>query len=211
MESKPSSWPPAAGLSTANVPLKEAVLTTSASLRINAPAAAVFDAVCDVGRYGEWNTFCPKVTIHEQPNDAEDSSKLHIGTLFTFHVVMDSNKPTKATDTSLIITDISTPAHPSSYIPISVLESDQTYTADLSTVYRISWRVEGSFVSRGLRTERFHEVITLGENECEVRTWENQGGLLARTVRWLYKQTLDEKFLLWCTDLKKHCEQTPQS
>ena len=210
METGSSSWPPTAGLSTANVPLKEAVLTTSASARINAPAAVVFDAVREVGKYGEWNTWCPKVTIHKQPDDAGESSKLHTGTLFTFHVIMDSNKPTKATDTSLIITDMSTPAHPSSYIPTSVLENDETYTADLSKVYRISWRVEGSFVSRGLRTERFHEVITLADNECEVRTWENQGGLLARTVRWLYKQTLDEKFLLWCTDLKKYCERTPE-
>lgn len=199
-------WPPAAGLTTPNVPLRDAVLTTSASARINAPAALVFETVRDVTNYGEWNNFCPKVTIHSQPDDLPASAKLHTGTLFTLHVVMDSNKPTKETQIQLRVTDISTPSDTSSYIPTSVLEGDETYTTDLSKVYRISWKAEGGFVTRGLRTERFHEIIVLGENECEVRTWENQGGLLARSVRWLYKQTLMEKFQLWCDDLKKYCE-----
>jgi len=106
----------------------------------------------------------------------------------------------------LRITDISTPTSPSIYIPSSTLESEPTYTADLSTVYRISWKAEGGFASRGLRTERFHEIIVLGDDGCEVRTWENQGGVLAHTVKWFYKKVLMEKFQLWCEDLRAYCE-----
>lgn len=56
----------------------------------------------------------------------------------------------------------------------------------------------------GLRTERFHEVIILAEDQCEVRTWECFEGLLAWTVKWLYGETLMKKFAGWVRDLK--CE-----
>ncbi len=118
---------------------------------------------------------------------------------------MDASKPSKVTDTLLRVTDISTPEKQSGYVPTSLLE-DPTFTEDLSRVYRISWTTEGGFVMRGLRSERFHEVVMLGEGECEVRTWECLGGVLARTVKWFYGQTLMEKFALWVRDLKAECE-----
>lgn len=119
---------------------------------------------------------------------------------------MDASKPEKDTPTQLRITDISTPDVPSDYISKEVLEEDPGYTADLSKVYRISWKGEGGFVSRGLHTERFHEIIMTGEGECEVRTWEVMDGVLARTVKWMFRKTLESKFELWCADLKKVSE-----
>ena len=202
------AWPPAAGLATVNVPRAAVILTSSASTRIPAPADEVFRIVRDVEHYGEWNNFCPRVTIHQQPEGKNDSM-LHKGTLFTFHVIMDEKKPKSETDTQLIVTDISTPDQPSDYVPKRLLE-DASFTADLSSVYRIGWKCEGGFASKGLRTERFHEIIVLGPSECEVRTWETQGGLLAHTVKWLYKKTLDAKFNLWCDDLKHCCERGSQ-
>ena len=202
-----AKWPPADGPTTVNVPRQQATLITCASIRINAPAELVWQVLLDVPNYGAWNNFCPKVTVHSQPDGTDANEKgLRKGTSFTFHVVMDSNKPTKETPTQLKVNDVSTPQNPSEYISAEALK-DPGYTADLSKVYRISWSCEGGFVSRGLKTERFHEIIVLGENECEVRTWENQGGMLASTVRWFYKKTLDEKFKLWCDDLKKYSEQ----
>ena len=203
-----SAWPPSSGLTTVNVPRKDIILTSSASVRIHADASTVFEALVDVSNYGQWNTFCPRVTVHSQPDGvpAEDSHKLHVGTSFTFYVIMNSSKPQSETPTQLKVTDISTPSTPSSYIPASTLEAEGSFTADLGKVYRISWKCEGGFVSKGLRTERFHEVIAISDKECEVRTWECQGGLLARTVKWMYKDTLMEKFKLWCDDLKKYCE-----
>ena len=199
------SWPPSSGLTTVNVPREAAVLTTSASVRVSAPANVVFDAVLKAAEYGQWNTFAPKVVIHNQPNGEEDG-QLHAGTLFTLHVVMDEKKPQSFTPTQLIVTDISTPEHPSDYVAKDLRERNDSFTADLKSVYSIGWKCEGGFASKGLRTERFHEVVSLGPNECEVRTWECQGGVLAYTVRWLYKKTLEGKFQLWCNDLKKFCE-----
>jgi hypothetical protein len=200
-----TSWPPTSGLTTVNVSREAAVITTAASARIAAPADLVFKTVLKVGDYGQWNSFCPNVTIHNQGSD-ENDGELHTATMFTFHVIMDEKKPKSATPTQLIVTDISTPDYPSGYIGADVLESEETFTADLKKVYRISWKCEGGFASKGLKTERFHEVIALGPNECEVRTWENQAGVLAYTVRWLYKKTLEVKFQLWCDDLKQFCE-----
>ena len=124
---------------------------------------------------------------------------------------MDSKKPESYTDTQLRVTDISTPESPSAYIPQDTLDSDPALYADLSSVYRISWTTEGGFVARGLKSERYHEIIVLGENECEVRTWECQGGPLARAVKWMYKDTLQKKFAEWCEDLKKGAEAAYQS
>lgn len=200
-----TSWPPANGLTTINVSREAATLTTAASARIEAPASSVFDTLLDVKNYSKWNSFCPKVTIHRQPDD-ENDQRLHAGTLFTLHVIMNSQKPQSETPTKLLVTDVSTPDHPSGYIESRMLENEDSFTADLRSVYRISWKCEGGFASKGLKTERFHEIISLSPNGCEVRTWENQGGVLAHTVRWMYKKTLEEKFQLWCDDLKKFCE-----
>ncbi|KAK5689966.1 hypothetical protein LTR17_026092 [Elasticomyces elasticus] len=198
-----TTWPPKAGLSTVNVPRKDGILPVYASIRINAPAQDVFAVLLNVSDYGKWNTFCPEVKIQGQ-----DTQKLQPDTPFTFYVVMNSSKPDSRTETGLRVSDISTPSSPSTYVSQSTLETDGSWTADLQKTYRVAWKSEGGFVAKGLRSERFHEVIVLGENECEVRTWEVMGGVLAHTVKWMYKQTLMDKFELWCKDLKKYCERT---
>jgi hypothetical protein len=147
-------------------------MTTFGSIRIGASASEVFDTILNVGDFEKWNTWVPKVTIQWQPDDAKDDSKLHLGTNFTFLVIMNANKPQSETPTQLKVTDISTPSSPSSYISTELLENDGSFTPDLSKVYRVGWKCEGGFVAMGLKTERFHEVIILNENECEVRTWE---------------------------------------
>jgi hypothetical protein len=206
----PSSdpWPPPEGLSTVVVPRADAILTNTGSATIAAPAAFVFAIVRDTGTYPTWNTFVPRVTIHSQPEGTDPASTtLEKGTAMTFHAVMDSSKPGKAHATQLRVTDVSTPAQPTYYVPCTALDKDPTYTTFLNCVYRISWASEGGLVARGLRTERFHEVIVIDSENCEVRTWENHGGVLARTVKWLYQETLRVKFQEWCDDLKKYAEE----
>lgn len=198
-------WPPPTGLATPNVPATEAIITTYASAKIYAPASVVFEAVRSVWKYGAWNSFCPKVTIHSQPDGVEDFSKLHVGTEFTFHLIMDAKDPKSSRNVKLKVTDISTPDKKSEYFGKYVGEYDKSCTSDLRKVYRISWKAQTSVIT-SWSTERFHEIIVLGDHECEVRTWENQSGLLARTAGYWYKQTLQEKFQTWCQDLKKFCE-----
>jgi len=132
---------------------------------------------------------------------------LHLKTSFTFDVVMNAAKPTKVTPTQCRVTDVSTPENKSSYITPDLLKEDGTYGSDLARVYRIAWTTEGSFVARGLRTERFSEIIASKDGQsCEFRTWECQGGVLARAVKFTYGKALLTKFADWCGDLKKEAE-----
>ncbi|KAK5987851.1 hypothetical protein PT974_11985 [Cladobotryum mycophilum] len=207
-----ATWPPAQGLTTIHVPLQQTVLTLSASIIIDAPAALVWEILLNTGDYGEWNTWCPKITVHSQPDSVNPSddpqfNKLRKDTSFTLHVVMNSAQSSKVTLTQLRVTDISTPNDPGSYVPTELLGKDGLFTADLTKIYRVAWKGEGKYAMMGLRAERFHEIIILGEKSCEVRTWENQGGVPAYAVRWLYQKALDAKFLDWCNDLKKYSEQ----
>lgn len=165
-------------------------MTVSGSTRIKAPASQVFDAILNVGEFGKWNTFCPRVTVQQQPDGIVDAAKLQLGTKFTFHVIMNSEKPQSENAAALTVCDVSTPASPSGYVPTDVLEGEGSYTADLSTVYRVGWRNQDGLMSKALRAERFHEVIVLSERECEVRTWELQSGLLVYIVKALYQKTL---------------------
>ena len=204
------NWPPVNGLTTTIVPSKSAILSVYGSAHINAPATLVWQILRDTSAYPSWNTFCPRATIHAQPPSISSAEQhiLHQGTSFTFHVVMDASKPSNVTDTRLRVTDISTPTEPSDYIDQGNSRDEEvTYTLDLTKVYRISWTTEGGFVARGLRSERINEIIDLGSGKgCEVRTWENQGGILARAVKFYYKDVLMKKFQQWCTELKAEAE-----
>ena len=205
--SSATDWPPSRGLTTQIVPREAVVLPTHGSIEIDAPAALVWSLLLDTTTYSSWCSFSPRVTVRSQPETVDPQDlKLHRNTHFTFHVIMDSKKPNSITDTALRVTDISTPKSQSSYIPQTILDSEPTYSADLSTVYRVAWTVEGGFVARGLKSERFHEIILRGDDKCEVRTWECQGGPLARAVKWMYKDVLLQKFQQWCEDLKKEAE-----
>ncbi|KAG6991130.1 hypothetical protein G7Y79_00056g090110 [Physcia stellaris] len=206
-------WPPSNGLTTPIVPRSSAILSVYGSAHIAAPASLVWQVLRDTSGYPRWNTFVPRVTIHSQPQSADKSEKdkhlLRKDTSFTFHVVMDSSKPSKVTDIRARVTDVSTPEEPSDYVHQTLADrqdEEKTYTLDLRKVYRISWTTEGGFIARGLKCERFHEIIDLGEEGCEVRTWENQGGLLAYAVNYLYKDLFMRKFPEWCTELKVEAE-----
>jgi hypothetical protein len=205
------AWPPSSGLTTKIVPREKAVLQMSYSTVVHSPAALVFDTVLHVAEYRLWNTWVPSARILSQPIttepdlDPNDLSHMRIGSIMTFDVVMDPKKSNKINHTPLKVVDICTPSAPTSYISPEMLE-DPTFTADLSKVYRVSWTGHGGLSSLGMSLERFHEVIVLGENDCEVRTWEVMSGPLARIVKMMFQDTLKEKVALWCEDLKKRCE-----
>ncbi|KIW03770.1 uncharacterized protein PV09_05074 [Verruconis gallopava] len=201
-----SDWPPKEGLCTPTTPRSSGVLSLSASTTISAPASLVFTIIRETDKYPEWNQWCPRVTILSQPDgEHRDSKLLVLNTSYILHALMDTSKPSKDTPTQLRITDLSTPEAPKSDY-LGELLQDPTFTSDLSKVYRIAWKGEGSFLAIGLQTERFHEVIVLNENECEVRTWEVMSGPVAYTVKWMFKKNLEEKFKLWVSDLKKRAE-----
>jgi hypothetical protein len=210
------AWPPSIGLTTQIVPRKDAILQLSYSTTVSAPAPLVFDAILNVAEYPSWNTWVPSARILKNPTTSEpdldpnDFTHMRIGSIMTFDVVMDANKPNKVQPTPLRVVDICTPSAPTSYISPALLE-DPTFTADLSKAYRVSWTGHGGMYAFGLNLERFHEVIIIGENQCEVRSWEIMSGPLARVVKLMYQDTLMGKVKLWCEDLKKRCEKLAEA
>ncbi|RMZ71001.1 Polyketide cyclase dehydrase [Pyrenophora seminiperda CCB06] len=219
MSSNTVAWPPAEGLTTKLVPRTHAVLQLAHSTIIHAPAPLVFDALLNVAEYAKWNTFIPSVRIVSQPptrspespnnkDNERDRTHLRLGTTMIFDAVMDASKPTATTPSSLRIADISTPTSPSSYLSPSLL-ADPSFTADLSKVYRVSWVGNGGMMyalGAVMKVQRFHEVIVRGDAECEVRTWELMGGVLAYLVKMSFGAGLQGKFVTWCEELKAWCE-----
>lgn len=207
-------WPPEEGLCSPTVSRKDTILQTTGHCTVAAPASTVWAVLRDTAHYPDWNTFAPSVTILSQPDGNQSDATLHKNTRFILHVQMGQTVPGhgsgqggKRADTQLRVTDFSTPDEPSSYIDQETLENDPGYFADLSKLYRIAWTTEGLFVRLGVRSERFHEIIVLGPEECEVRTWECQGGVTARAVKWMFKDTLARGFQVWCDGLKKQSEE----
>ncbi|KAF1982490.1 hypothetical protein K402DRAFT_397568 [Aulographum hederae CBS 113979] len=214
------AWPPPTGLTTKAVPQSHAVVNLSASAKISASAHIVFTILTQTPTYPSWNTFVPRVTIHSQPADiSPDDDTLRLGTDFSFHVVMDERKPDSANMTRLAVTDLSTPEYPSSYLSPEFLDANPCFSpaSASSRIYRIGWTSspKAGLISYGLKAERFHEVIPLGEGECEVKTWECQGGPLAWAVKWMFGKVLERKFGEWCEGLKveseKRCAEIKES
>ena len=74
------------------------------------------------------------------------------------------------------------------------LAADPTYMTDLQSVYRVAWASDkNGMFDVGPVAERFHEVIVRGDEVCEVRNWECQGGLVAHMVKWIFGATLNQE------------------
>jgi hypothetical protein len=214
--SETAAWPPPNGVTSKIVPRDSAVLQISYSTAVRAPAPLVFDTILRAADYQAWNTWVPRAEILTQsssPERLEDQNvqdRMSIGCTMRFTVVMNADKPNDVTLTPLKVVDICTPSSPTSYLTPELLE-DQTFTADLSKVYRVSWTGNGGMYAFGMKLERFHEVIVTSESECEVRTWEIMSGILSRVVKLMYEDTLKSKVGLWCEDLKRYCEEMHKS
>ena len=105
------------------------------------------------------------------------------------------------------VTDVSTPGCVSGYVPKSILDESGSFFPNLSRVWRISWATNLEPVKLDIFTERFSEIIEVGDGAgCEYRTWENQGGPLAVQVKSVYQDLLNEDFELWAEGLKRESE-----
>ncbi|OJJ33940.1 hypothetical protein ASPWEDRAFT_184488 [Aspergillus wentii DTO 134E9] len=191
--------------STPNIAACDAVLHISSSAFIDTSSQKVWDNLIDTSTWPSWNTFCPRVTIREQPNSNPDTALspiLQHGTKMTFHVHMDpsSTKPQTEQAAVLVVTEFSPP------------------DADTHKPGRIVWAgdstAKGAFPASLLTAERVHEVVDIevqGEDGqmrkgTEVRNWEAQVGYLVYVVRWMYGTQLKKNFETWVRDLKGYVE-----
>ncbi|KAL1649043.1 hypothetical protein SLS61_006566 [Didymella pomorum] len=208
------TWPPKV-ITTPTVSAEHGVVSVTGKGSINAPASFVFDILLDTSTYPDWCTLVPRITVREQPASAvpptDDgvagvSHIIQPGTKLTLHAVM-GDPGSKESPSHMIVSDVSTPSSPSSYISAAALSASPVYTADLSRVFRVAWKGDKiDFIGKNMNVERFNEVIIKGEEQCEIHSWEVMGGILAHPVKWLYQKTLNRKFDEWCTGLKAYAE-----
>lgn len=185
--------------STTNIAASDAVLHIGSSTFIDAPSDEVWSILLDTSTWPSWNTFCPRVTIREQPGADHSSPVLQNGTRMTFHVRMDPTSESEQ-DAQLWVTEFD-PPDSSSDKPGRIM-----WAGDLAA--------KGSFPPWLLTAERVHELrdveveVEGGETKrmTEVRNWEAQVGYLVYVVRWMYGTVLQRNFETWVDDLKRFVE-----
>jgi hypothetical protein len=184
---------------TPTISASDAVSHVSGSTFIEAASIEIWDTLIDTSTWPLWNSFCPRVTIRQQPHSDSLSPVLQNGTKMTFHVRMGQSS-SKLTETHLVVTEFDPPS------------------ADDRKIGRIVWVLDhtakGTMPASILHAERVHEITALpveekaGEEKrgTEVQTWEAQAGYLAYVVRFMYRATLETAFQNWVDDLKRFVE-----
>lgn len=160
---------------------------------IQARPQAVYDALLDVGRWPEWNSFVPAVTITSHPHPHHPHLRMEQGVNMIFHVRM---TPTDRQNSRETCTHVD-------HLRLRKAEST------LPAVTRVRWDMHNAAVmtpSFVLKAQRTHEIEELADGTTEYRNWETFAGILAKTVRKRYGDTLRDRFADWAQDLKRYVE-----
>jgi hypothetical protein len=163
---------------------------------INAPPAAVYDALLDLPNYRNWNTFVTTATLQHPGPDTDESSPthMHTGARFEFKVKM------KETSDSMT----------SSKEICTIAEPLRTPTADDPTPTTTArWGFDSSVfpgLKYLLKAEHVNELRDLGDGRTEYVHWESFGGVLANLIWWLNGEDLGRAFRNWSDELKVYVE-----
>jgi hypothetical protein len=162
---------------------------------INAPPAAVYDALLDLPSYRNWNTFVTTATMTQRgPGEHSETTRMHPGARFDFRVKM---KPTS--DSMTTSKELCTFAEPL-----------KTPTADdPNPVTEARWGFDSSgfpLLKYFMQAEHVNEIIDLGDGRTEYVHWESFGGVVARLIWWFEGENLHRAFKNWGEDLKVHVE-----
>ncbi|KAK4541089.1 hypothetical protein LTR36_008314 [Oleoguttula mirabilis] len=164
-----------------------------AATHIHAPPAAVYDALLDIQKWKEWNTFVFDVTITAHPHAHHTGLRMMEGTNMLFHVAM---TPDDRATTSKEACSHVEPLKPKA-------------VHGPKAVTRIRWNLHNAAVMAPgfvIKAERVNEIEEAEGGGTLYRTWETFGGLAAKTVKKKHEQNLKDRFADWCADLKKYVE-----
>jgi len=178
--------------STPNVHISQAVLIVGSSTSISgADPKAVWDTLINTSTWPQWNSFCPRVTIREQPTpsvaDGDNASAvtplspvLQLGTRMTFHVDMDSSTPSYSAKKENNGSDgagdqLKRKLRPTSFV-VTLFEPPGSSAKEPG---RIAWAVDptgpGGFPPWLHSAERVHEIYQEEEEEGIVEETEQDG------------------------------------
>lgn len=161
---------------------------------INAPPAAVYDALLDLPNYRNWNTFIPAAKIKQSGDNKSETTHMHTGTVFEFKVKMKETSDSLTTST-----EICTLAEP---LKTSTPE-DPTPTTTATWIFDVSGI---PLLKHLLWSEHVNEIIDLGDGRTEYVHWEAFGGVLATLIKWFNSEDLARAFRGWADELKVYVE-----
>ncbi|KAM0707859.1 hypothetical protein Q7P35_004508 [Cladosporium inversicolor] len=163
---------------------------------INAPPAAVYDALLDLPNYRNWNTFIPNAELKKSGEGAKttDTTHMHTGAVFEFTVKMKqtSDSLTKSTEICTLAEPLKTSTPED---PFPVTKANWIY--DVSGI---------PLMKHLLWSEHVHEIIDLGDGRTEYVHWESFGGVLATLIKWFASGDLARSFREWPEELKVYVE-----
>lgn len=188
----PTSTTTAEPFTPTPAPPPSAHFHVAAHIRIHAPAALVFRLFTDPSTYPTWNAFVPSATV-TPPSDPTatpcPTTPLQAGGTLHMRVRLHPPSPSLSA-ASCVVREIADPA--------------ATGTPGL---YRAVWESTG-MPAWALHSRRTTEVRALGDEECEFRSWEWFGGVLARVVSGVYPRAavLQARFEETAGDIRGEAE-----
>jgi hypothetical protein len=165
---------------------------------INAPPAAVYDALLDLPNYRNWNTFIPSAELKKpgstKPDNKNTTTHMHTGAVFEFTVKMKPNSDslTKSTEICTLAEPLKT-SSPEKPFPVTTA----TWIYDVSGIPLLKYL---------LWSEHVNEIIDLGDGRTEYVHWEAFGGALATPMKWFAANDLARAFRDWPEELKVYVE-----
>ncbi len=196
---KTPTWPAASG-----------VMSMVCATTISAPLAVVATLLLDTRTYGQWNGFCPGVTVTHQPRStaplpaclskdavldsiANNFTTLRDGTTFTMKLCLDAeHQPSKWSVPTL---------------QVSYLEQ---FERDGRQGVRLAWHLKGKLAKLLARSERVQELLPSvnqnGEPCVQYTCWETYYGMLANTMRTYMGDQLEAGYAAWMDGLREFAE-----
>lgn len=160
---------------------------------INAPPAAVYDALLDLPNYRNWNTFV-SASMKQPASGHGDTTRMHTGACFEFKAKMKETSDSRTTSKEIVtFTE-----------PVKVSTAD-----DPTPTTTARWAFDAGnipLLSYLLQAEHVNELIDLGDGRTEYVHWESFGGILAHLIKWINGDDLGRAFRNWPDELRVYVE-----
>ncbi|EMC93961.1 hypothetical protein BAUCODRAFT_216246 [Baudoinia panamericana UAMH 10762] len=168
------------------------VFSIYADTKINAPPKAVYDAILDIEKWKDWNSFVFDVKVTSHPHSHHRALRMEEGTNMIFSVRMTEDDRTTSKEQCTHVGPLRTLAD-----------------HDPPALTHIRWSLHNAaLMAPGfvIKAERTNELEDVGDGTTIYRTWQTFGGMFANSVKKKYEQALKDRFQDWCRDLKAYVE-----
>jgi len=177
-----------------------AIVTPHGRIRIDAPAAHVFDLIIDLSTYSAWNPFVPRGELLAHASSSEPSASEAPSANLTQDCAFRVYPAIKVLGFSVPNT---------TDVRCTLLSRPSSTASQEKQIYAVDW-VQTNMSENMLKTLRRTEVEVLGEAKCEYRSWEWMEGPMAYVIKGTMIGALQRGFEESALGLKKKAEERYQ-